>query len=87
MEVKIKNNGTAAINNWTLVWQFAGDQKITNLWNGRYTQDGTVVTVKNAAYNGTIAAGDSVDFGFTMNYNGSNPQPVVFTLNGTACRI
>ena len=35
----------------------------SNLWNGTYTS-GTAVTVKNAAYNSTIAVNSSVSFGW-----------------------
>lgn len=88
VSITIKNNGTTAINNWTLTWDFNGNQKITNLWNGTYTQSGTRVTVKNNEYNGVIAPnGGSVSFGFNLSYSGSNPKPVSFTLNGIVCTV
>ncbi|HEY8463182.1 MAG TPA: cellulase family glycosylhydrolase [Bacillota bacterium] len=88
VSITIKNNGTTAINNWTLTWDFNGNQKITNLWNGTYTQSGTGVTVKNNEYNGVIAPnGGSVSFGFNLSYSGSNPKPVSFTLNGIVCTV
>ncbi|HEY8463108.1 MAG TPA: carbohydrate-binding protein [Bacillota bacterium] len=85
--VTIKNNSSAPINGWTLAWNFAGNQKITNLWNGTYTQSGTAVTVKNASYNSTIPAKGSVTFGFNLAYSGTNAKPTSFTLNGTACQL
>lgn len=84
VSVTIKNNGTSAINGWTLAWQFPGNQKITNLWNGSYTQNGTSVSVSNMPYNATIPAGGSVSFGFGMTYSGTNSRPTSFTLNGSA---
>jgi endoglucanase len=87
VEVTLKNNGNTTIKSWSLVWTFAGDQKITNLWNAGYTQSGTTVTATNYSYNGSIAAGGSVSFGFNLSYNGSNPKPVVFNVNGTACQV
>ena len=87
VSVTIKNNSSTAINGWTLSWNFAGNQKITNLWNGTYTQSGTAVTVKNASYNSTIPAKGSVTFGFNLSYSGTNVKPTSFSLNGTACQL
>jgi endo-1,4-beta-xylanase len=85
--IAIKNNGSAAINGWTLVWNFAGNQKITNMWNASFTQSGTEITAKNASYNSTIPTGGSVNFGFNISYSGSNAKPADFTLNGQACDV
>jgi endo-1,4-beta-xylanase len=87
VSVTIKNNGAAAINGWTLAWNFAGNQKITNIWSGTFTQSGTTVTVKNASYNSIIQAKGSVTFGFNISYSGANAKPAGFTLNGTTCQI
>jgi hypothetical protein len=84
--VTIKNNGATAINGWTLAWTFPGNQQITNLWNGTYTQSGASASVTNLSYNATIPAnGGTVSFGFNANYSGTNAKPTSFTLNGTAC--
>jgi len=80
-EVIIKNNSTSVINGWTLVWNYSGTQKVINLWNGSYTQSGTEVTVKNAAYNGTISPNGTVSFGFNISYSGTNTKPTEFKLN------
>jgi peptidoglycan/xylan/chitin deacetylase (PgdA/CDA1 family) len=85
VSVTITNNGTAAINDWKLEWTFSGNQKITNLWNGVFTQSGTSVKVTNQSYNSTIPAnGGKVSFGFNISYSGSNVKPASFTLNGGA---
>ncbi len=86
VNVTITNNTTAAVNGWILAWTFPGNQTITNLWNGTFTQSGASVTVKNASYNTTIPAnGGSLSFGFNLNYSGANAKPANFTLNGIAC--
>ncbi len=86
VNVTITNNTTAAVNGWILAWTFPGNQTITNLWNGTFTQSGTSVSVKNASYNTTIPAnGGSLNFGFNLNYSGANAKPASFTLNGIAC--
>ena len=82
--VTITNLGDA-INGWTLTWSFTAGQTITQLWNGTVAQSGAQVTVTNAGYNAAIATGASTAFGFNGAWNGSNPTPTSFSLNGTAC--
>jgi endo-1,4-beta-xylanase len=84
VSVTITNNGATAINGWTLGWTFSGNQKITNMWNGRYTQNGTAVSVTNQSYNATIPARGTVSFGFNLSYSGTNAKPTNFTLNGSS---
>lgn len=86
--VTIKNNSAAAVNGWTLVWTFAGNQTLTQIWNATDTQSGATVTVKNASFNNIIgASGGTQSFGFNLSYSGSNVKPAAFTLNGTACTL
>jgi arabinoxylan arabinofuranohydrolase len=87
VSIIIKNNGSSAIDGWTLAWNFAGNQTITNMWNGTYTQSGTAVTIKNVSYNNIIPAKGSVSFGFNITYSGTNAKPTSFTLNGTYCQL
>ena len=84
-DVSIVNRTAAPIRNWRLEWTFAGNQLVTNLWNGQLTQLGAGVSVSNAAWNGAIAAGGEVSFGFQATYSGLNPAPAVFVLNGARC--
>ena len=84
--ITITNNGTAAINGWTLAWTWPGNQQITQSWSSNYTQNGTSVILTNASYNGQIAPGATVTgIGFNANFSGSNPTPASFTLNGSPC--
>ena len=69
----------------TLAWTFPGDQKITQLWNGSYTQSGEAVRVTNASYNAAIAPGGSVTVGFTGTFTSNDTSPSAFTLNGASC--
>jgi cellulase/cellobiase CelA1 len=85
--VVITNNSSTTINGWTLIWTFPGNQTIVSLWNGTYTQAGETVSVTNAGYNAAIGAnGGTVSFGFNANYNGTNINPTVFSLNGAICK-
>jgi cellulase/cellobiase CelA1 len=77
--------GTSPVNGWTLTWSFAGDQRVSDLWNGNFTQSGRRVTVTNASYNETIAPSASVTVGFTGISTGGDAPPAAFQLNGTDC--
>jgi hypothetical protein len=45
------------------------------------------VRATNASWNGTIAAGATVSFGFLADAPGANNRPTAFTLNGAACAL
>ncbi|MGW5201474.1 glycoside hydrolase family 48 protein [Streptomyces spiralis] len=84
-DLTITNRGTDAINGWTLTYAYSGNQKLSNGWNGSWSQSGQSVTVKNASYNGTIAAGAAVNTGGQFSYSGTNTAPTGFAINGTTC--
>lgn len=85
--IAITNTGTTAWNGWTLTFSFANGQTITQLWNGSVSQTGGNVTITNAAYNGSVAAGASVSPGPGFNgfWNGTNNVPSSFVVNGATC--
>ncbi len=86
--VTIKNNSATALSSWSLVWTFAGNQAITQIWSASQTTSGETVTAVNLSYNGTIgASGGTQSFGFNLSYSGSNAKPASFTLNGSACTL
>ena len=82
--VTIQNTGSA-ITSWTLGYSYAGNQKLSQGWSGNWSQSGTAITVTNASWNGSLAAGASTQIGANFTYSGSNAAPTAFTLNGTAC--
>ncbi|MCT9006613.1 glycoside hydrolase family 48 protein [Streptomyces rhizosphaerihabitans] len=84
-DLTITNRGTDAINGWTLTYAYAGNQTLTNGWNGTWSQSGKTVTAKNAAWNGTIAAGAAVTAGAQFTYSGTNTAPASYAVNGTTC--
>jgi hypothetical protein len=84
-QVTIANDGTSAINGWTLAFTFPGDQKITDAWNGAASQSGEGVSITNESYNATIAAGGNTTLGFQGTWTNSDATPASFTVNGTAC--
>ncbi|MFJ3715231.1 glycoside hydrolase family 48 protein [Streptomyces sp. NPDC090057] len=84
-DLTLTNRGTSAIDGWTLTYGYSGNQKLSNGWNGSWSQSGQTVTVRNASYNGTIAAGAAVSTGAQFTYSGTNTAPASFAVNGTTC--
>ncbi|WP_369249221.1 glycosyl hydrolase family 18 protein [Streptomyces sp. R41] len=78
----VKNTGTTAISSWTIEWDFPSGTSVTSAWDADVTNSGTHWTAKNKSYNGTLAAGASVSFGFNGAGAGS---PSNCTLNGGSC--
>jgi hypothetical protein len=59
----ITDNGTSAITGWTVTYAYSGNQQLSSGWNGTWSQSGKTVTVANASYNGSLAAGASTQAG------------------------
>ncbi|MEV0975894.1 glycoside hydrolase family 18 chitinase [Streptomyces sp. NPDC049915] len=78
----VKNTGTSSISSWTIEWDFPTGTSVTSAWDADVTSSGTHWTAKNKSYNGTIAPGAAVSFGF----NGAGPgSPSNCKLNGDSC--
>uniref|UniRef100_UPI000E6A83AC glycoside hydrolase family 48 protein n=1 Tax=Streptomyces scabiei TaxID=1930 RepID=UPI000E6A83AC len=84
-DVTITNRGTDTVDGWTLTYAYSGDQKLMNGWNGSWAQSGRNISVKDAGWNGKIAAGAAVSAGAQFTYSGTNAAPTSFSVNGTAC--
>ncbi|MFF6810698.1 endo-1,4-beta-xylanase [Streptomyces sp. NPDC012403] len=69
--------GSSPITGWSVNVTMTAPQKVVSVWNGSPTWDsgGTVMTVRSS-WNGTLAAGASTSFGFTVN-GGTTPPPQV----------
>lgn len=78
----VKNTGTTAISSWTIEWDFPSGTSVTSAWDADVTSSGTHWTAKNKSYNGSIAAGASVSFGFNGAGSGA---PSNCKLNGGSC--
>ncbi|MFF4537869.1 glycosyl hydrolase family 18 protein [Streptomyces aureus] len=78
----VKNTGTTAISSWTIQWDFPSGTSVTSAWDADVTSSGNHWTAKNKSYNGSLAAGASVSFGFNGSGSGS---PSNCTLNGGSC--
>lgn len=83
-DVTVTNLGDP-LSSWTLTWLYGAGQTVTQAWNTTLTQSGSAVTAKNVSYNGAVATNGTVSFGFNGSWNGSNPAPASFALNGVPC--
>ncbi|MFE6100658.1 endo-1,4-beta-xylanase [Streptomyces laurentii] len=66
----------SAINGWSVPLTFRSGQTVSTVWNGTSTMSGTQMTVRNAPYNGSLGAGASTSFGFTVNSGDATPPAV-----------
>ena len=78
----VKNTGDTALSSWTVEWDFPSGTSVTSAWDADVTSSGTHWTAKNKSWNGTLAAGASVSFGFNGTGTGS---PANCKLNGGSC--
>jgi len=81
-EIHITNTGAVTISDWTLEFDLA--DRITRLWSGVLQAGGPPRwTVRNESWNGAIAAGANVAFGFSA--DGTSAVPSACRFNGTPC--
>ncbi|MFE5895345.1 glycosyl hydrolase family 18 protein [Streptomyces sp. NPDC056462] len=78
----VKNTGTTALSSWTVEWDFPSGTSVTSAWDADVTSSGTHWTAKNKSWNGSLAPGASVTFGFNGTGTGS---PANCKLNGGSC--
>ncbi len=86
LSVDITNLGSPKTT-WELAWNFSNAEKISQLWNGTYTQAGQAVRVKNAGWNGNLNTNQTTNFGFniSMPSGTSLVKPAEFSLDGVKC--
>lgn len=86
-EIKITNNGSVGVGGWTLAFDLA--DAISSVWSGVLQPGGPPhYAVMNESWNGTIAPGATVSFGFTATNAGSQPAvPGACVFNGVACQF
>jgi len=79
--ITITNNGTTAINGWTVGWRYASNI-ITSSWNATLTGSNPY-SATALSWNSTIQPGQSVSFGVQGNTNGSVVETP--TITGSVC--
>jgi len=81
--VTITNSTTATLNPWQLGWTFDG--QVTSIWNAKVaSRSGESWTISPESWNGSIAPGASVSFGFNGAPGVKYKVPTNFILNGNS---
>ncbi len=78
----IKNGSTSTITSWKVEFDLLSGTMGT-FWDALVTTSGSHQTAVNRDYNGTVAPGASVSFGFIVNGGGTSPANC--RLNGASC--
>ncbi|SDT40926.1 lytic polysaccharide monooxygenase auxiliary activity family 9 protein [Actinoplanes derwentensis] len=56
--------GATAVNGWNTSWTWPGSQTLAQVWSGKGTSSGSLVSVTNENWNATVPANGYVTFGF-----------------------
>jgi cellulase/cellobiase CelA1 len=67
--------GAAQVNGWTVTLTLASGATIVNAWNANRSGNTGTIQFTNVSYNGSIAPGQSTEFGFQANGNGTGISP------------
>jgi endoglucanase len=89
-QVWVENLGPGAARNWTLSWDFPGEQTISSGWGAQYEQDEASVVATSRDYNTLLHAPDAGLSARTIGFigNGSgDEEPTEFFLNGVRCDV
>ncbi|MFE7950263.1 glycosyl hydrolase family 18 protein [Streptomyces sp. NPDC057426] len=78
----VKNTGTTTLSSWTVEWDYPAGTAVTSAWDATVTSSGTHWTAKNVGWNGTLAPGASISFGFNGSGSGA---PSGCKVNGGSC--
>jgi len=60
--IKITNNSAAAVNGWSVNWQYSGQDRVASAYNTNLN-GGNPYTATNLGWNGSIQPGQTVEFG------------------------
>lgn len=80
--MSVTNNSNSSLSGWTL--EFNAPFQITEVWNAVIvSQQGDRYTLRNTAWNGTVAPNSTISFGFNgTKASGITPLPTNYVLNG-----
>jgi len=72
--------GSQPLSGWTVSFTWPGDAQITSAWGATATQSGESVTLTNASYDGSLAAGATQsNIGFQGTWSTSDALPATVT--------
>ncbi len=78
----VKNTGTTTLSSWNVEWDYPAGTAVTSAWDATVTSSGTHWSGKNVGWNGTLAPGATVSFGFNGTGTGA---PSGCKINGGSC--
>ncbi|MCY0933438.1 glycoside hydrolase family 18 chitinase [Streptomyces sp. H34-S4] len=78
----VKNTGTTTLSSWNVEWDYPAGTAVTSAWDATVTSSGTHWSGKNVGWNGTLAPGATVSFGFNGTGAGA---PAGCKINGGSC--
>jgi cellulase/cellobiase CelA1 len=68
--------GSSPISGWTVTMTLPPGASITNAWSSNRSGNSGTVEFTNVNYNGSIAAGQSTEFGFQSTGTGAGMTPL-----------
>src|SRR5690606_1725090 len=81
--IRITNTGSSAISNWSVSWNYTDGSRVTNSWNATVSGSNPY-TASGSGWNGAIAAGQTVEFGFQGTKGGSGNAHIP-AVTGSVC--
>jgi endoglucanase len=83
-DIVVTNSGPP-VDGWTLRFPVASGVRLVHGWNGEWSQQANVVSVRSARWNRALPTGRSVTVGLAAQHGGQAPPPSGFTLDGAPC--
>ncbi|MFI6297341.1 glycosyl hydrolase family 18 protein [Nonomuraea sp. NPDC050790] len=85
-KIVVANNGTAALNGWSVVFDLPAGVTASNAQHGSISQSGRTVTLSPAHYNTTIAAGRTTEpYSPSFTVSSANAEPTSCRVNDVNC--
>ncbi|MCX5247174.1 cellulose-binding domain-containing protein [Streptomyces sp. NBC_00201] len=85
-QAEVRITPRATMTDWTVQWTYRDGQRVTQMWNGEFTQDGDRVLITPAEYDGTVAYGDTLPLGYQGTSSTYNSAPGYITVDGHPCQ-
>ncbi|MDY7226950.1 glycosyl hydrolase family 18 protein [Hyalangium rubrum] len=84
-DMRVTNTTGVDINGWAVGFELIPGMRITSLWLGRWSAQGSRQMVTDDVWNSALPAGTSAIFGFCGEHTGTVASPFNCTLNGQPC--
>ncbi|MFB6776850.1 cellulose binding domain-containing protein [Streptomyces sp. NPDC056352] len=83
----VTNDTGTTQSDWTLEFDLPAGTRVSSLWNGEHTVNGSHVIVKPASWNKELAPGTSVTVGFVTTSDGTAANPTGCLINNATCSV